>query len=130
MKFLLGVHGALKAVVEELACDRSPDGVGGGVGAIDIVPDLLGDGGVEPRDDAGINLEPLGVVDHGSGIHRAVDVVEEAEFFEGHLEEGTPLPEVALVGGESDGDMATDVQHHEGRGRGWRRISEGVGAGG
>jgi hypothetical protein len=40
------------------------------------------------------------------------------------------LPEVALVGGESDGDMATDVQHHEGRGRGWRRISEGVGAGG
>jgi len=126
----LGVHGAQKAVVEELACDRSLDGVGGGVGAIDIILDLLGDCGVEPGDDAGINLEPLCVVDHGSGVHRAVDVVEEAEFFEGHLKEGTPLPEVALVGGENYGDMAMDVQHHEGRGRGWGGISEGVGAGG
>jgi hypothetical protein len=38
------------------------------------------------------------------------------------------LPEVVLVGGEHDGDMATYVEHYEGGGRGWSGISERVGA--
>lgn len=130
MKFLLGVHSALEAVVKELAEDGVPDGEGGGVGAIDIIPYLLGHGVVQPRDDASIDLKPFGIVDHGRCINRAINVIEEAEFLDGELEEGTPLPEVAFVRVEDNRDVAADVEHHQGGGGRWSGISEWVGSGG
>jgi hypothetical protein len=38
------------------------------------------------------------------------------------------LTEVVRIGREDDGDMASDVEHHEGGGRGWSGISKRVGA--
>jgi hypothetical protein len=110
VELLLGVHRALEAVVDELAGVRNPDGVGVGVRPVDVVPDLLGDGVVEPGDDAGVNLEPLGVVNHGRGIDSAIDVTEETKFLEGEFHGGTPLPEIAFVGREHDWDMAANVE--------------------
>lgn len=128
MEVLLGVHGALKAVVEELVVDRSPGGVGAGVGAVDVVPDLRGDRVVKPGDDAGVDLKPFGVVELSGGIHRVVIMIEEAELVEGEFKVRTPLMEVARIGREDDGDMASDVEHHERGGRGWSGISKKVGA--
>ena len=130
---MLGVHRALKVVVEELSGDGDPDGVGVGVGAVDVVPNFFGDGVVEPRNDAGIDLEPFGVVDHSSGIDGAVDMIGEAELLESELNERAPLPEVAFLGGQHDGDMVTNVEQHEGSSRRWSGISrsgEGIGVGG
>jgi hypothetical protein len=97
------------------------------LGRLTLVPDLLGDGVVEPGDDAGVDLEPLGVIEHGSGIHGAVDVIEQPELLDGEFDERPPLPEVALIGREDDGNVASDVQHHQGGGRRWSGISERIG---
>jgi hypothetical protein len=86
VELLLSIHHALKTVVEELAGDGVPDGVGDGVGAVDIVPNFFGDGVVQPRNNVCVDLKPFGVVDHGSGIDGAVNVTDEAEFLEGELE--------------------------------------------
>ena len=59
VELLLDVDGVLEAVVEELPSDRRPGGVRTGTSLVDITPDLLGDGGVEPGDDAGVDLKPL-----------------------------------------------------------------------
>lgn len=130
VELLLGIHRALQAVVEKLAGDGKPDGVGGGIGAVDIVPNFFGDGVVQPRDDAGVDLKPFGVVDHGSSIDGAVDVVDEAEFLEGELDAGPPLPEIAVIGRQHDGDVVADVEQNKSGSSGWSgisRSSEGVG---
>jgi len=60
-------------------------------------------------------------------------VVDEAELLEGEVEEGAPLPEVAVIHGQCDRNMITDVEEDEGGGRGrdgFVRRSKGIGAGG
>jgi len=57
-------------------------------------------------------------------------VIEEAEFLDGELDEGSPLPEIALVGVEDNRDVAADVEHHQGGSRRWSGISKRIGAGG
>ena len=46
-----------------MACDRHPCSVGRAARLVDIVPDVLGDGGVEPGDDARINLQAINMID-------------------------------------------------------------------
>lgn len=87
MELLLGVHGALEAVVEELAGDRRSRSVGRGAQVVDVAPNVLGHSGVEPGDDVGINLEPLWIIIHGGGINRVIIVVDEAKFLEHELKE-------------------------------------------
>jgi hypothetical protein len=113
VELLLSVDGALQAIVEELARDRRPRGVGSGARPVDVVLDFLGDGGVEPGDNAGVYLEPLWIIDHGGGVDGAVDVVDEAEFLEHEFEEIAPLPEVAIIGREDDGNVVVDVEQHK-----------------
>lgn len=79
MELLLGVHGALEAVVEELAGDRRSGSVGRGARVVDVAPNVLGHSGVEPGDDARVDLEPFRVVEHGSGVNRAVDMADQAQ---------------------------------------------------
>ena len=122
MELLLSVDGALKAVVKKLPGDRRPGGVGGGVRPVDVVPDLLRHRVVEPGGDAGIHLKPLRVVEHGGGVDRAINVVDEAEFLDGQLEEGTPLAEVPIVRGEDDRNVVADVQQHKSGGWGRSRV--------
>lgn len=98
--------------VEELVRDRRPRGVGSGARAVDVVPNFFGDGGVQPGDNAGVHLQPLRVVDHGSGIDGAIDVVDKAKFLEREFKEIAPLPEVAVVGREDDGNVIADVEQH------------------
>jgi len=78
-------------------------------------------------------LEPFRIVDHGGGISCVVDVVDEAEFLDREVEERTPLPEVAVISGEDDRNVAADVEQHEGGGWGRSRVvahDEGIGRGG
>jgi hypothetical protein len=57
----LVVGGSLKFVVAEHAFDVTPDSERRGVRLVDDVEDSLGDGGVEPIDDASINHALLGI---------------------------------------------------------------------
>jgi len=125
VEVLLQVDSAVKTVVEEESDDVGPDVVGGGAGVVHSIHEGLGDGGVQPRDDAGVDLEPLGIVLHEDGVEGAVDVAGEGELLESEFEERTPLQEVGLVHVEGDRDMAVDVENgngqqkveHQGRGR-------------
>lgn len=64
---LPGLKGAMQDVVEELRADGGPDVEGGIVGLDDGSEEVGGEGGVEPGDDADIDLGPLGVTKHGGG---------------------------------------------------------------
>jgi hypothetical protein len=88
VELLFGVDRALETVVEEELVDGVPQRRGGVGGLHDGVEDVGGDGGVEPRDDALIDLRP-GVVDlHDLGVEGAVNMVEKAELAEGGHEVG------------------------------------------
>lgn len=132
VEFVLGVHGTLEAVVEEEAEDLRPGGVGREMWLVNGVHDILGHGGVQPGDDAGVDLCPFDVVAHEDSIDGAVDVVGEAEFLERELEEGAPLAKVGGLHLERDRDVRLDVDHGDRRSRGWirERSSKGVGVGG
>lgn len=89
---------------------------------------VLGDRGVEPCDDAGVNLEPLRIVKHEGSINGAIDVVRDTELLESQIKELTPGGELRINKIKDDGDMSMDVDHGNGGGRqGWWRIDmEGV----
>lgn len=118
VELLLSVHGALKTVVEELTGDGAPGGVGGVLWPVDVAPDVLRHGGVEPLDNAGIHLQPFWVVDHGDDIDGAINMADETEFLEGEGEEGSPLAKVAIIHVESDGNMVMNIEEGEGGGLG------------
>lgn len=65
VELLLGVDGTLEAVVEELPGDCHPCGVGEGVRLVDVAPNFLGHGGVEPGICRSQSVEPLRIVEHG-----------------------------------------------------------------
>ena len=130
MKLLLKVYRLLKTVVEELPGDGCPGGEGGVVRPVDVIPDLLGHRGVEPRHDASIDLEPLGIIEHGGGVHRGVDVIQQPELLDSKFDERSPLTEVVISSGKSHWDMVVNVEENECAGRGWDRLvgpSKGVG---
>jgi hypothetical protein len=54
-------------------------------------------------------------------------VVKKAELLDRQLEEGPPLPEVAVIGREGDRNVAMDVEEHESGGLGNSRVGEGIG---
>ena len=156
VELLLGKHSPLEAVVKKLPRDRRPCRVSGGAGPVDVVPDLLRHGGVEPGDDTGVdleplwivehgggvdgaidvvgdaelNLEPLWIVEHGGGVDGAIDVVGDAELLDNQFKEGKPLPEVAFISGEDYGNVVADVEQHEGRCWGRIRAGKGIVVGG
>ena len=80
--------GSLPAL--RVACRYSPVG-------FDRQQEVGGEGGVEPRDDAGVNLHPLMVMAHLACFSGAINMIEEAELAEGNVEEGTPGAEVLEV---------------------------------
>lgn len=127
VELLLRVDGALEAVVEEEAGDARPDGIRREPWLVNRIHDVLGHGGVQPRDDAGIDLHPLGVVAHEDGVDGAVDVVEEDELFE----EGAPLAKVRGLRFKRHGNVRLDVDHGDRRSGGWirKRGSKGIGGG-
>jgi hypothetical protein len=56
-------------------------------------------------------------------------VVDEPEFLEGELDAGPPLPEIAVIGRQHDGDVVADVEQNKSGTSGWSgisRSSEGV----
>ena len=130
VELLLGKHSPLEAVVKKLPRDRRPCRVSGGAGPVDVVPDLLRHGGVEPGDDTGVDLEPLWIVEHGGGVDGAIDVVGDAELLDNQFKEGKPLPEVAFISGEDYGNVVADVEQHEGRCWGRIRAGKGIVVGG
>jgi hypothetical protein len=90
VEVLQRVYGTLHGIVEEQATDRHPEGVRRCAALEHHVTNVLGHGEVDPRDDAVIDLGPLGIVDASLGVDRAVNVIEDAELAERQLEEGTP----------------------------------------
>lgn len=105
MEGLARLDGALQDVVEELRSDCSPGSVGVVIRLDDRPEEIRREGGVEPGDDGGVDLCPLGVGEHGAWIDRAVDVIHEPELAEGDGEEGTPDAEVGGAEVEDDGNM-------------------------
>jgi sporulation-control protein spo0M len=71
-------------------------------------------------------LDPLGVVDHGGGVDGAVNMVDEAEFLELKFKERAPLLEVTIIRGESDRNVAVDVDRHNGGSWRWDQIGLGL----
>ena len=65
--------------------------------------------GVEPGDNAGVDLRPLGIVKHQVREPGAVDVVEDAELAERDEEEGAPCAEVGVAKIKRDGNVGLDV---------------------
>jgi hypothetical protein len=65
-----------------LARDRRPCSVGRAAQLVDVVPDVLADGGVELGDDAGINLQAFRIVEHGGGADRAINMIDKPELLE------------------------------------------------
>ena len=109
-----------KAIVEELPGDRHPLGVGRGVCLVDVAPNnFLGHDGVQPGNDARVDLEPLRIVEHGGDSDKANNMADETGFFTGEVEEGPPLPEVAIVRC-SEGVNGTRTGYGCSTTRGWR----------
>jgi hypothetical protein len=116
-EFSFNVDSALQLVVAEQTLDVVPDGEGQGTWLVDDVEDILGDGGLDPVDDAVVNHTPLGVVLRHwrwSG-----DVRFEPELAEDGVEEASPLTIIGFVHVEKDWNMDADVHRlHHGRRRG------------
>ena len=74
-------------VVEELGADGRPGGVGIVAWLDDGGEQVGGESGVEPGDDAGVDLRPLGVEEHGARVDGAVDMIFDAELAEHNVEE-------------------------------------------
>jgi len=99
----LQVDGALEFMVAEEALDVRPKGERGGARLVDDVEDVLVDGGVQPVDDAAVDLAPFGVaLRHG---RRSLDDVIEAELAEDGVEAAPPLAIVGVQEIEKDGDV-------------------------
>ena len=96
--------------------------------------DVVGDGGVEPRHNALIDLGPLDVIEHHESINRPINMIEKTKLVEGEVEEGLPDAEVGLVEVEDDGDVVAYVDELDGGGTRSSRIDrasgKGVGPGG
>lgn len=60
---------------------------------VDIIPDVLGNQGVELRDDVEVDLHPLRIIDHAN------DMVNGTKLLEGEFNVGEPLVEVTGVRG-------------------------------
>ena len=116
------------AAAGELRSDGRPGGVGVVVWLDDGREEVGGERGVEPRNNAGVHLCPFGVGDHGVRVHRAVDVILDAELAEEDVEEGAPDGEVRVADTESDRDMRLDVDElccrcRDGHGRCGKRVA-------
>lgn len=103
VELLTSLDSPIHDVVEELVGDGGPGGVGI-VGRLDDDGEEVGgERGVEPGDDASIDLRPLGVVKH------QVDVVEDTELAERDEEEGAPCAEVGVAEIKHHGNVGLDV---------------------
>lgn len=89
-----------------------------GLWHVDDGENLLGDGVVDPAEDALVHKPPLGIVALlASRRRRQVSV--EAKLADEDVEEGEPVGVVGLSELKDDGDMRLDVNHLE-RGGWWR----------
>jgi hypothetical protein len=123
-KLCLQENSPLKFVVTEVAFNIRPEREGGDARLVDKIEDVGGDGGVDPVDDATIDLPPLGVA--LSDWRRGADMVLKTKLAQHRVETAPPL---AVVGGgvvEDDGNVVADVHCLNDRGRGWLRRSGAV----
>lgn len=109
MKFLKGEDGTLIGVVKKPATDRGPEEISRWIWHLDHLHQIGGDGGVKPRDNALVDLEPVSVVPHGLRIDSAIDMVEKPELAEGGIEEGCPNGEGGVAAVEDDGNVGANV---------------------
>lgn len=68
--------------------------------------------GVDPVDDAGVGLEPVGVVGARHGV--GGDVVMKTKLGEDSVEEATPLAVVGVFKIQDDRDVRLDIHHLDG----------------
>lgn len=117
----------MENIVAELILNHSPDEVGGWLGDTNNGKDLLGDGIVEPAEDALVHNAPIGIATLVKGWRRS-EVLGEAELADESVEERTPLSVVGLRKLEHDGNMRFDIHSLEhGGGRSLdNRAGEGI----
>ena len=85
------------------ALDVRPKGERGGARLVDDVEDVLVDSGIQPVDDAAVDLAPFGIaLRHGC---RSLDDVVEAKLAEDGVEAAPPLAVVGVEEIEKDGDV-------------------------
>ena len=94
-------------VVKEVGADGRPGGVGIVVRLDDGGEQFGGESGVEPGDDAGVDLL-VGVEEHGSCVDHAIDMILDAELAE-HNVEGAPNSEVGVADTKGHRNMRLDV---------------------
>ena len=106
----------LHAVIEEETGDLRPYAVCRLVWMNHHGEDLPGDHGVQPGDDAGVGLEPLGVVAHQLGVECAINVAGEPELVEHEVKEGVLGGEIGFSHVEGERHMRVNVDHRDGGG--------------
>jgi hypothetical protein len=108
----LVVDGALQFVVAEEGLDITPESECRGVRLVDDVEHRLLDGGVEPIDDAMVNLTPLGRA--LCQRRRIAHMVGDAEFPKNRIKETTPLAIVGIFEFKENRDMGAYVYSLDG----------------
>jgi hypothetical protein len=104
----LEVDSSVQLVVSELILDRVPDGERRCLGSTHDRPNVLGNGVVEPAQDALVHHDPLRIATVGGGRRRS-EVGAEPELADEGVEEASPLGVVRLVEVEFDGDVSPDI---------------------
>jgi hypothetical protein len=111
VKILQSVDGALGRIVEEETPNSVPGGEGRRTTLEHHVTNRLGNGEVDPRDDAMVDLGPLDVELPDVGVDGAVDMVEETELAEGKFKKGAPGGVIGFMEIQNLWHMVADVQH-------------------
>lgn len=122
----------MKLVIPELVMDRVPDSVRRGLGSADDGANVLGDGVIEPADDALVDHGPLAITAVGSGRRRG-ETRADAKFADECIEKAPPLGVIRLGDVKLDGDVGLDVdglQHGGRERRGGSSVGFGIEGGG
>jgi hypothetical protein len=125
-EFSFKKHGPLQFVVAEQALDVGPHCEGRGLRLVDEIEDTLGDGVVDPIDDATVDLTPLGVA--VSDRRRRTNMGNKAGFAENRVEKAAPLAVIGVGEVELDGNVIANVHRlDDGKGSMLQRIKEKIG---
>jgi hypothetical protein len=106
---LVSVEGACRAVPEELGLDSEPQDASSGVALRDRVGEVVSDGTVDPSQNNGVHVNPVGQVVDDIEKHMAL----QREFGEGE-EELTPPRVEGRVDVEEEWYKGADVLHGDG----------------
>jgi hypothetical protein len=120
------VDGAMKLMVAKLRLDRAPHLVRCRLGNTNDGANVLGDGVVQPAEDALVDHDPVGIMAVGGGRWRH-KVGLEAELPDDRVEEAVPLDVVVVGEIEFHGDVVLYVHRLQHGGRWWLNMRLGEG---